>query len=77
MPSIAERLRDRAKFHRDNGWETMRESDPDLLEKAADALDAADAREDKAYLNGAKEGWNRALTNEHDAFEKAFHPRTV
>ena len=33
------RLRERAKEHRENGWELMREGDPKLLEDAADQIE--------------------------------------
>lgn len=37
--NIAERLRERAADHRENGWELMREGDPTLLEKAASEIE--------------------------------------
>lgn len=37
--NIAERLRERAADHRENGWELMREGDPTLLENAANEIE--------------------------------------
>ena len=37
--TVAERLRERAKEHREYGWELMREGDPALLEEAAEMLE--------------------------------------
>lgn len=36
---LPRRLRERAKEHRENGWELMREGDPKLLEDAADQIE--------------------------------------
>lgn len=36
---VVKALRERASGHRKDGWESMREGDPGLLEEAADAIE--------------------------------------
>ena len=55
IDDIVVELRERAALHREYGWELMREGDPALLERAADALErwksVADTRQEAARIN--------------------------
>ncbi len=51
---LPEQLRERAKQHRENGWELMREGDPKLLEDAADQIERYMAVVDNLHRLGAQ-----------------------